>query len=148
MMHTIATILIVFSNLLGGVSYFAAQGSANCPQQSFFSLPSWHKYLPEDTERSELTGECEVEFNITDDDGAFNGNAILLVGLAIIDILIRVAGLVSFGFIVYGGFRYITSQGSPENTKSALGTIINAIVGLVVALLAAAIVSFIGYSIG
>lgn len=148
MMHTIAAMMILFSNLLGGVSYFAAQGSANCPQQSFFSLPSWHKYLPEDTDRSALTDQCEVEFSLTDSDGKFNGNSVLLVGLAIIDIVVRVAGLVSFGFIVYGGFRYITSQGSPENTKAALGTIINAVVGLVVALLAAAIVSFIGYSIG
>jgi ABC-type Fe3+ transport system permease subunit len=65
------------------------------------------------------------------------------IALAIIEILLRIATIVSLGYVVYGGFRYITSQGEPDATKSARQTIINAMIGLVIALLATGIVAFV-----
>jgi Type IV secretion system pilin len=125
----------------------ALPASTKCKEKGFFSLPTWYKYLDKDVEKSKQTGQCEVSFNLMEN-GVFNGSDILLVGLAIIDIMVRVAGLVALGFIIYGGFQYMTSQGSPDGTKGALNTILNSAIGLLVAILAAAIVSFIGNSIG
>lgn len=65
-----------------------------------------------------------------------------LIGLAIFDDLLRIAGIIAFGFVLYGGIRYITSQGEPENTRAALGTIINALIGMAIAIIAAVLVSF------
>jgi len=70
-------------------------------------------------------------------------SVIWLIVLAVLDDLLRIAGLLSVGFVIYGGIRLITSQGSPEGIKSARGTIINALIGLAIAVVAATTVSFI-----
>lgn len=75
-------------------------------------------------------------------------SVLLLVGLGIIDILLRVGALISVGFIIYAGVQYVTAQGEPDKAKRALGTIINSLVGLGITIAAAAIVSFIGNRIG
>lgn len=45
-------------------------------------------------------------------------------------------------FVIIGGFRYVISNGKPQDMTKAKDTIIYALVGLVVALSAEAIVSF------
>ncbi|MDO4773867.1 MAG: pilin [Candidatus Saccharibacteria bacterium] len=64
--------------------------------------------------------------------------------LVIVEDIFQLAAYVAVGFIMYGGFLYLTSTGSPEYTKQALRTIMNAVIGLVVAISAAVIVGFIG----
>lgn len=139
------SLTILLGTMFGGVTGFAAV-SPDCKGSSFFGIPTWYKYL--DVKKSSVTKQCEVEFSVTKAGGQFDGSDVLRVGLALIDILIRVAGLVALGFIIFGGFKYMTSQGSPENTKTAQSTLLNAVIGLVVAILAAAIVAFIGFSLG
>lgn len=58
-----------------------------------------------------------------------------------INILLGVAALVAVLFLVIGGFRYITSAGNDEQAKAGRKTIINALIGLVVIILAYVIVS-------
>jgi uncharacterized membrane protein YccC len=70
-----------------------------------------------------------------------------LIGLAAVDILLRVAGLVAVGFLVYAAFNFITSQGNPEDAAIARGTAINALIGLLLAMFAIVMVSFIGKSL-
>jgi hypothetical protein len=45
--------------------------------------------------------------------------------------------------IIYGGIRYTTSAGDSSHVKAAKDTILYAVVGLVVAILAYAIVNFV-----
>ncbi len=59
------------------------------------------------------------------------------------EILIQLAGYGSLIFIIYGGFRYMTSQGEPAGITAAKKTIANASIGLLIALLAVAIVNYI-----
>jgi hypothetical protein len=61
----------------------------------------------------------------------------------ILNIVFGVVGSLSLLFVVIGGFRYVVSSGDPQNTARAKNTIIYAVVGLVVTLLAAAIVNYI-----
>ena len=68
----------------------------------------------------------------------------MLIALALLDDLIRIAALVAVGYVIYGGIQYSTSQGSPDATKKAQSTIINALIGVSMAVLAASIVAFIG----
>ena len=58
-----------------------------------------------------------------------------------------IAGIVAIGFVVYGGILYVTSQGSPDQTQKAQSTIQNALIGLVIAMIAVAVVSFLGNKI-
>lgn len=60
-----------------------------------------------------------------------------------INTIIGIVGLLSVVMIVYGGFLYTSSAGSPDKIKTAKSTILYAIVGLVVAILAFVIVQFV-----
>jgi hypothetical protein len=44
--------------------------------------------------------------------------------------------------IIIGGLRYVAAQGNPQDASKARGTIIYAVIGLVLALAAEAIVTF------
>lgn len=58
----------------------------------------------------------------------------------IISILLAIAGLVAVIFLIVGGFRYITAGGNEESSESAKKTIQNAIIGIVIIILAFVIV--------
>jgi len=105
-------------------------------QPTFFNFPTWYKYLEKET----IDNQCEiVNFGIDD---------IPLVALALVDIALRIAALIAVGYVIYGGVQFVTSQGEADKAKKARQTIINALIGLVIALLAVGIVNFIGTRIG
>ena len=56
-------------------------------------------------------------------------------------------GLVASGFLIIGGFRYITSAGNEETAEQAKKVIINAIIGVVVIILAFVIVRVISQAL-
>jgi len=57
--------------------------------------------------------------------------------------LIYVTGAVAVVMIVLGGFRYVLSSGDSNSTKAAKDTILYALIGLVIAIFAQIIVSFV-----
>ncbi len=61
----------------------------------------------------------------------------------IINVIVGVVGFVSVAMIVIGGISFATSQGDTSKTTKARNTILYGVVGLVVALLAFAIVNFV-----
>ena len=63
-----------------------------------------------------------------------------IVGAAVTFILI-IAVLIALFFLIWGGIRWITSGGDKAKVESARGTIIAAIIGLVIAFLAFFILS-------
>lgn len=65
----------------------------------------------------------------------------------IINVVIAVLGIVAVLFVVIGAVGYTTSQGDPAKTKKARDTILYAILGVVLAVLAYTIVNFVLASI-
>lgn len=61
----------------------------------------------------------------------------------VINIFSVVVGLLAVFMIVYGGFRFVTSAGNPESTKTAKNAILYAIIGLVIVAFAQIIVKFV-----
>lgn len=61
----------------------------------------------------------------------------------IVNILLYALGAVAVVMIVIGGIKYTTSNGDSSAVTSAKNTILYAVIGLVVALLAYAIVNFV-----
>ena len=59
------------------------------------------------------------------------------------DGLFRIAGIISTGFIVWAGFQYMISQGNSAKVAAAKNTLTNAIIGLIVILLAVGITNFV-----
>ncbi|MBR5419192.1 hypothetical protein IK110_03015 [Candidatus Saccharibacteria bacterium] len=61
----------------------------------------------------------------------------------IINAVIGVIGVVAVIMIILGGIGYVTSQGDAGKTKKARDTLLYGIIGLIIVLLAFAIVNFV-----
>ena len=61
----------------------------------------------------------------------------------IIQLIVLVLGALSLLFVIIGGFRYVVSQGDPGAVSKAKGTVLYALIGLAVAVLAQGIISFV-----
>lgn len=79
--------------------------------------------------------DCEVQISSLSQIMVLAGN--------IIGILMVVAGMVAIGFIIVGGFTYITSSGDPSGIKKAKDIIVNAVIGLVIAMVSFGVVRYI-----
>ena len=76
-----------------------------------------------------------------------SGNLTELVN-NIINTLLFITGMVAVIMIVIGGLRYVTSNGDSNQASQAKNTILYAVIGLVVAIMAYAIVNFVITSLG
>lgn len=76
-------------------------------------------------------------------DNTVNSNDLMEQANAIINVVIGVIGFVAVAFIIFGGIQYTTSAGDPGKVKKAKDTILYGIIGLVVSMLAYAIVNFV-----
>ena len=61
----------------------------------------------------------------------------------VVNVLLWAVGVLSVIMIIFSGFRYITSAGDTSKTKSAQSTLIYSVVGLIVAIMAWAIVNMV-----
>lgn len=66
----------------------------------------------------------------------------------VINTLLFAIGIISVIMIIVGGIRYVTSDGDSTKVKTAKDTILYSIVGLIVAMLAFAIVRFVVIQFG
>ena len=87
-----------------------------------------------------VTGTCN-------EDGDVQNNAPALVG-TIINIMLYIIGILCVIMIIWGGITYTTSRGKDDKVKSAKNTILYATIGLVVALIAWALVNWVFDLIG
>lgn len=71
-----------------------------------------------------------------------NANPVIKVIKAVINILLYAAGVLSVIYVMFGGFKYITSSGDPQKAASGRQTLLYALVGLVVVIIAVPLVSF------
>lgn len=85
------------------------------------------------------------ECNIAQEHAGSN-NLMDTINIAI-NVVLGVLGLLAVIVIIYGGFMYTTSAGDATKIKKAKDTIMYGVVGLVIALLAYAIVNFVVSSI-
>lgn len=86
-----------------------------------------------------------VQSGVTSIGGNDAGNNISLADRikTVVNILLYMLGSIAVIMIIIGGIRYTTSNGDSSNTKAGKDTILYAVVGLVVAILAFAIVNFV-----
>jgi hypothetical protein len=123
---------------------------ADCDtKDEVWGIPTWYKYLP--GKKAPGVAACTPlggqSFGEKDKNGKSGLDYIPAIGLAVIEILLRVVGIVSVVFVMYGGFQYLISQGEPDRIQSAKNTVLNAIIGLIIAMIATVLVNFIGKSL-
>ncbi len=100
----------------------------------FFGFPHWWKYITNG--EYDAFGKCAPKVNFPND--------IWLIGLALVDMLLFLAGIVAVISIVVAGVQYTTTMGNSEKGVSARKRIVNSIIGLAIVLVATALVNFIG----
>lgn len=134
---------IIASQITNTFTTFAA---ASCnPDKTFFGLPVWYKYI---NTSPGTDGTCNFSgLHLFTNNHIFNPGDIFLILLAILDDLLVIAGVVAVVFVIFGAVQFIVGQGEPERISKARGTIINALIGLVIAIVAAALVNFLGNSL-
>ena len=81
------------------------------------------------------TSTCEVSINTISDAFKIVGN--------VIQIALFIAGFVAVAFIIIGGITYIVSGGDSAGVKKGKDTVVNAVVGLIIAMVAFGVVKFI-----
>ena len=59
----------------------------------------------------------------------------------VINIMLALAGVIAVLFLIIGGFWYITSAGNEETAEKGKGTVINAIIGIIIVVLSYVIVT-------
>lgn len=62
---------------------------------------------------------------------------------AVVDYLALFAGLLAFGFLIYGGFMYMTAGGETGRASKAVGVISGSIIGMIIVALSFVIVRFV-----
>jgi hypothetical protein len=136
----------------------AEQFDAKC-KKNFFGLVPWYKYIDQEftntitAPAASLYDGCAIKcFNLftktVPNECGRKSSDIPAVLLAVIDDLLRVAGMLAIAFVIVGAFKYVTSEGKPDDTAQAQSTIVNALMGLAMALIAIAFVSYIGNRLG
>lgn len=65
-----------------------------------------------------------------------------------IDVFLFALGITAVVLIIHSGLKFITSRGDPASVKSAKDTLLYAVTGLIVAILAFVIVNFVTASLG
>ncbi|MCL4358018.1 pilin, partial [Patescibacteria group bacterium] len=96
--------------------------------------------IPPTTGSTGSSTSCQPKFDSLSD--------VWLVVAAVIDMLLYVGGIGAVVMVIYGGVKFTTSMGSPEATASARKTIIYSITGLIIAISASFLVTFIAKSVG
>ena len=104
---------------------------------TFLTFPAWYDGLPRDG--------CAIQSPQGDSDAV--GGFVWLIVLNIIEIVLQLIGYAAAGFIIFGGFKYVTSVSSADKSAAARKTILNAIIGLAISFLSVVIVNLISGNI-
>ena len=89
------------------------------------------------------SGDCAQAGVLANDPDSCNGDDLNNVIQTVINTVIFVVGMVAVVMIILGGVSYATSQGDTQKVKKGKDTILYGIIGLVIAILAFAIVNFV-----
>ena len=99
---------------------------------SVLAYPSWYSGLEGCTNKSGSDSGDKPEIKKLND--------IWVIALNAAQWIIVTVGYVALAMIIWGGFQYIIAQGEPSKIESAKSSLMNAIIGLVIALSAVIII--------
>lgn len=106
----------------------------------FLTFPAWYRGLTD--------GDCNVSVEAVAagksvEEGGKLAVFVQILAINIVEILLNVVAYVCIAYIIVGGFKYITSAGSPDGNEKGRKTIINALVGLVISIISIGLINLI-----
>ena len=106
--------------------------SAACDTR-FLGMPTWYRGITE--------SDCSIQMPSGGADEL--GGFIWKIVLNIVEMALVLVVYVAVGLIIYSGFLFITGGGNPGTVEKARKSVLNAVIGLVIALSAIALTNFI-----
>jgi hypothetical protein len=125
---------LLFVATAGGATFTMATPQpvyAAC-SENLLTFPAWYKGL--------LDGSCNIK---SPKDAGGLSTFIWTIVLNIIEMMLQAVGYIAAGFIIRGGFKYMTSVGDPGETAKAKKMVMDAVIGLVISMVSVAIVNLI-----
>lgn len=98
----------------------------------FLTFPVWYRGL------NKSAADCDL---VSPDAVGGIGNFIWRIVLNVVDIALQLVGYIAAGFILYGGFLFLTSAGDPGKTAKARTMILDAAIGLAISIGSVAIIN-------
>lgn len=126
-MKKIIMMLSALPIALGMAVLISAPAYACTPGTKILTLPCWYDGLTLDGTQPVIEKPADI----------------WTIVINFIEMALQVVGYMAVGFIIWGGFKFMLSDGNADQAASARKTIINASVGLVLALASVAIVRFV-----
>lgn len=135
-----AVLMMIFAGSSALVlAYPQTANAAGCASEGaqLFKIPAWYRGLVDE--------DCEIK--PIDQDGKAGSVTIqqfvwTIIG-NIFDGIFRIVGVVAVGYIIWAGFQYMIAAGDSSKMAAAKTTIANAIVGLIIAIVASGIVQLV-----
>lgn len=134
----IATFAMLFVGASGLILLSPTIASAaNCSGsqgQYLLTFPAWYRGL--------VNADCSVK---KPGNGKYDlQDYIGTIVLNIVEIIMQLVAYTTVIFLIKGGFDYMLSQGDANQMTGAKNTIMNAVIGLVISLIAVAIIRLLG----
>ena len=120
----------------GGSGTGGGGTAATCSNDTFLGLRAWWAGLPKDD-------KCNIK---VEDKDALSGVIWGVVANVLFSLFV-VVGYLAIGFIMFGGYTYLLARGDPGKIEKGKKTLVSAVTGLIIALLASLIVAFISDNI-
>jgi TRAP-type C4-dicarboxylate transport system permease small subunit len=128
-----------------GAFFFAADPVCTAAQKDalygkhFFFFDPWWKYL---NSHQDALGNCVPNVNLIS-----HPSNLWLIGLAILDMLLRLAGFLAVLSIMLAGLELVRTEGNTEKATNARQRLLNSVLGLAIAASATALVAFVGNTV-
>lgn len=129
---------LLFVTTIGGTVATVAtpQTTFAACNDTLLTFPAWFKGLTQ--------GNCDLK---SPSEVGGISNYIWAIALNIVDMILQLVGYIAVGFIIFGGYKYMISAGSPDGMVKARKTITNAVIGLLISIFSVAIVKIISGAI-
>lgn len=131
-----AALLFVASTGGATLSIAVPQTAFAACNDTLLTFPAWFKGLTD--------ANCEIKSPAA---AGGLGTFIWTIVLNVIEMMLQLVGYIAVGYIIRGGFKYITSNGDPGEMAKAKKIIMDAIIGLIISIMSVAIVNLISGAI-
>lgn len=131
---------IIFVTGAGGATLTLATpaptyAAASC-EKRMLTFPPWYRGL--------TTKDCDI---VSPSTVGGLSPFIWKIALNVLEIMLQMVGYVAVGYLIFGGYKYMTSVGSPDGMTQARRTITNAVIGLIISLFSVVLVTLIAGSV-
>lgn len=132
------TMALLFVATAGGATLTLAtpQTTYAACNDRLLTFPAWHKGLTD--------SKCNIK-SPTESGGL--PKFIWTIGLNIVELMLQAVGYLAVGYLIRGGFKYMTSVGDPAEVNKAKKIVMDSVIGLVISIFSVGIVNLVAGAI-